>query len=83
MEKDEVYPNGWRHRKFFGSRNFKDKNKKPRLDENDSIEQQVLAEQESESNLNSQKEERAALQLRLEQLESRMKNSTGGETLSS
>ena len=83
MEKDEVYPSGWRHRKFFGSRNFKDKNKKPRLDETDSVEKQVLAEQEIEANLTTQQEQRAALQLRLEQLESRMKNSAAAVCVNS
>ena len=44
MEKDEVYPVGWKHRMFFGSRNSRDK--KARIDQVDSVEQQVLREQQ-------------------------------------
>ena len=44
MEKDEVYPTGWRHRAFYGSRNSRDK--KARLDPAGGIEQQVLLEQQ-------------------------------------
>ena len=34
MDNAELYPEGWRHRKFFGSRKAKDQNKKPRMEEN-------------------------------------------------
>ena len=47
MEKDEVYPAGWKHRTFFGSRNTKEK--RPRLDQANGIEQQVLNEQQQEA----------------------------------
>ena len=34
MEKDELYPEGWRHRKFFGGRKISDQKKKqPRLED--------------------------------------------------
>ena len=46
MEKDEMYPAGWKHRTFFGARNAREK--KPRM-EVGSIEQQVLMEQQKEA----------------------------------
>ena len=76
MEKDEVYPAGWKHRAFFGSRNSKDK--KPRLDPRKSVEQQVLMEQQMEADRQLQQEQRVAMQKRLELLESRMRNPTAG-----
>ena len=34
MERDELYPEGWRHRKFFGGRKISDQKKKqPRLED--------------------------------------------------
>ena len=85
MEKDEVYPVGWKHRMFFGSRNSRDK--KARIDQVDSVEQQVLREQQQAGELAQYQEERQALaqhqverqaiQQKLEKLESRMKNSAG------
>ena len=75
MEKDEVYPGGWKHRTFFGSRSSKDK--KPRLDQGNNIEQQVLAEQQKEAERLHHQEERKAMQLRIDLLEGRMTNSTG------
>ena len=80
LEKDEVYPGGWRHRAFFGSRSSKDK--KPRLDQGANVEQQVLLEQQQEADPVHHEEGRAALKLRIEQLESRMRNSTEGPMLS-
>ena len=74
MEKDEVHPSGWKHRIFFGARNGRDK--KPRLDQGSSIEQQVLQEQHREAERQQQVEERAAMQQRMDQLESRMRNPT-------
>ena len=61
MEKDDVYPTGWRHRKFFGSRNTKEK--RTRVDSQNSMEQQVLRERQTElENLvKRQKEERDLL----------------------
>ena len=76
MEKDEVYPGGWKHRTFFGSRSSKDK--KPRLDQGTNIEQQVLSEQQKEADRLHHQEERKAMQLRIDQLEGRMTNSAGG-----
>ena len=75
MEKDEVYPGGWKHRTFFGSRSSKDK--KPRLDQGNNIEQQVLAEQQKEAERLHHQEERKAMQLRIDLLEGRITNSTG------
>ena len=72
MEKDEVYPAGWKHRAFFGSRNSKDK--KPRLDQENSVEQEVLREQQRDAEQLKQEEQRLAMQQRLEQLEGRMRN---------
>ena len=61
MEKDDVYPAGWKHRKFFAPRN--DKDKKPRTKKQDSIEQQVLREQQTElvNLVRKQEEERQAI----------------------
>ena len=47
MEKDEVYPAGWKHRTFFGGRNAREK--RPRIDQSGSIEQQVLMEQQRQA----------------------------------
>ena len=76
MERDDVYPGGWKHRTFYNSRNSKDK--KPRLDQGDSIEQQVLQEQERETARQLQLQKETALNTRLQQLESRMTNPTAG-----
>ena len=46
MENPELYPDGWRYRKFFGSRKIHEKNKQPRLDDN--IVDTVMKEVESE-----------------------------------
>ena len=73
MEKDDVYPAGWKHRSFFGSRNSKDK--KPRIDQGNNVEQQVLREQEERTaQQTKQQEEQLALQKRMDQLEGRMTN---------
>ena len=45
MENAELYPEGWRHRKFFGSRKAKDKNKKPRMEEN--IVEEIMQDMEN------------------------------------
>ena len=34
MENPELYPEGWRHRRFFGTRKVQEKSKQPRLDNN-------------------------------------------------
>ena len=81
MEKDEVYLSGWRHRKFFGSRNSKDK--KLKLDQGLDVEQQVLIEQQKEADQLLKEEEKEALLLKIQQLESRMTNSTGNQVQSS
>ena len=46
MENPELYPDGWRYRKFFGSRKINEKNKQPRLDDN--IVNTVMKEVEQE-----------------------------------
>ena len=46
MDNAELYPEGWRHRKFFGSRKAKDKNKKPRMEEN--IVEEIMQDMENE-----------------------------------
>ena len=60
MEKDEVYPSGWKHRRFFVSRNAKDKNATP--DNQKTLGDQVLKERqlELENLLKEQEEERQA-----------------------
>ena len=74
MEKDEVYPAGWKHRTFFGSRNARDK--RPRMDQANSVEQQVLQEQHREVERLQQQADTEALQRRTQQLEDRMRGST-------
>ena len=34
MENPELYPESWRHSRFFGSKKLKEKNKHPRLEDN-------------------------------------------------
>ena len=48
MENPELYPDGWRYRRFFGSRKAREKNKKPRTEENvvDEIMKEVEKEKE-------------------------------------
>ena len=46
MENAELYPEGWRSRKFFGSRKGKDKNKKQRLDGD--VVDEIMREMENE-----------------------------------
>ena len=48
MENPELYPEGWRHRRFFGSRKAREKNKKARTEENvvDEIMKEVEKEKE-------------------------------------
>ena len=62
MEKDEVYPSGWKHRRFFVSRNAKDKKATP--ENQKSLGDQVLKERqlELENLLKEQEEERQALE---------------------
>ena len=78
MEKNECYPAGWKHKIFFGSRNKQ--NKKPRIDQESSMEQQVLREQQMNAEQVQQQEKREAEQQRLELLESRMRNPTLGQS---
>ena len=47
MENPELYPEGWRSRKFFGSRKGKDKNKKQRLDGD--VVDEIMREMEHEN----------------------------------
>ena len=49
MEKDDLYHAGWTHRKFFGARNGKGKQKQPRLDDpiEQDLEEQRRLQQES------------------------------------
>ena len=56
MEKDEGYPAGWKHRKIFRSRN--DREKRPRLDQAGSVEQQVLQEQQQVGREEEEEEDR-------------------------
>ena len=47
MDNAELYPEGWRHRKFFGSRKSKhDKNKQPRPEDN--IVDEIMQNMETE-----------------------------------
>ena len=48
MENPELYPQGWRSRKFFGSRKGRDQGKKPRLDVD--LVDQVMKELDGEKN---------------------------------
>ena len=75
MEKDDVYPGGWKHRTFFGSRNAKDK--KPRLDSGTDMEQQVLLEQQKDAEKLLQQDQGTDLLTKVQQLESRMTSSMG------
>jgi hypothetical protein len=59
MENPELYPQGWRHRKFFGSRKIQEKNKQPRLDGD--VVDQVMREVE-EDRVNMQKRQRQELE---------------------
>ena len=57
MEKDEMFPAVWKHRKFFGSRRKKDdKEKRTRRDEDDVLEE-VLKQQEAQKNLFNQQKQ--------------------------
>ena len=79
MEKDEVYPTGWKHRTFFGSRNAREK--RPRTDPN-SMEQQVLREHQEQQLVVEQQQvdvQQQQSELRIQNLESRMR----GEPLGS
>ena len=49
MENPELYPEGWRHRRFFGTRKVHDKNKQPRLEV--SVVDEVMKEVEQERQL--------------------------------
>ena len=75
MENDAVYPSGWKHRTFFGSRNGKDK--KPRVDSGDSMEQQVLMEQELGADMVRQDRQRREEERKVQQLEQRMSGPAG------
>ena len=75
MERDDVYPGGWKHRTFFSSRNSR--GKKPRLDSASNIEQQVLQEQQRETERQLQLQQDTDLSTKMQLLESRMTNSTG------
>ena len=63
MEKDEVYPTGWRHRKFFGSRNTKQR--RTSSDNPNNLADQILKDRQLElQNLvQKQEEERQALEV--------------------
>ena len=78
MENDEVYPTGWKHRTFFGGRNAKDKDKRPRLDPG-SMEQQVIMEQQREADRLQQDEQakQKSEEEKMIQLERRMTGTSG------
>ena len=59
MENDELYPEGWRHRKFFGGRPKQQPNKQPRLE--DTRLKEAEQELERENLEQKQQEERDAL----------------------
>ena len=63
------------HRKFLGGKNFTNY-KKTRLESDSSVKQRVLAEQERDLAHVLEQSENASLKLRIEQLKSRMRNST-------
>ena len=69
MEKDEVYPSGWKHRLFFGSRNSRDKRAK--VDQG-SMEHQVIEEQQQESDKLRQKQQLSEVERRMQLLEQRL-----------
>ena len=82
MEKDEVYPTGWKHRTFFGSRNAREK--RPRTDPN-SMEQQVLREHQEQQLLEEQQQvemQHQQSELRIQNLESRMRGGPPGNQTS-
>ena len=57
MENPELYPDGWRYRKFFGSRKVHEKNNQPRLEENIVDEVMREAERERQNVLEKQSKE--------------------------
>ena len=57
MENDELYPEGWRHRKFFGDRR-KQPNKQPRLEDPRLREAEQELEKERIAAQNTQQDER-------------------------
>ena len=69
MERDEVYPAGWKHRTFFGSGDVRDKRTK--LDQG-SIEHQVLQEQQTESEKLRQEQQLSEAEKKIQQLEKRL-----------
>ena len=65
MEKDEVYPTGWRHRKFFGSRNTKQRRTSADNQNQNGLGDQILRDRqlELENLVQKQEEERQALEI--------------------
>ena len=63
MENDELFPEGWRHRKFYGSRNTSDQKKKqPRLEDSRVKEAgQELERERNALNLRQEDEQRAQM----------------------
>ena len=55
MEKDDMYPSGWQHRKFFGSRKGKDK--KARVDEDPLVQQTLQLQQQQREQVALQSEQ--------------------------
>ena len=65
MENDELYPEGWRHRKFYGGRKLSDQKKKqPRLE--DSRVREAEQELERERNALQQRQEDEQLALKVQ-----------------
>ena len=59
MESDELYPEGWRHRKFFGGRPKQQPSKQPRLEDTRIKDAEQELEREKHDLLQKQQEERA------------------------
>ena len=74
MEKDELYPEGWRHRKFFGGRKISDQKKKqPRLEdprlkeaEEELEKERIEVQKRQEDELKKLEDEKAASEMQVE-----------------
>ena len=75
MEKDEVYPTGWKHRTFFGSRNAREI--RPRTDLN-SMEQQVLREEQEQVMIRETAIQQQQNESKIKNLEERMRGGSLG-----
>jgi hypothetical protein len=70
MERDEMYPAGWCHRKFFAPRRSDNPAKQPRKDEG--IVQEVIQEQKRMEEARRQQEEDSRQQLQQQQQEQQL-----------